>query len=164
MFPGSLYVFKRPFPATIAVSIASCESSAMSAEFAFKFSAVCVAVETGLSASDVLSTFPRPTSPFTNPAGDVIVLFVKVCVPVVVTNRLVSAIPWIAVVSAWWLERFVATVVKKAGSSPIAAAISSRELRSPGAPAIVVARSTKYARFAQWFTPSPILNLFVSDS
>ena len=44
-------------------------------------------------ASEVLSTFPSPTSPFASPEGDVIVLFVKVCVPVVVTSRLVSATP-----------------------------------------------------------------------
>ena len=31
------------------------------ARFAFKFNAVCVAVETGLLASEVLSQFPRPT-------------------------------------------------------------------------------------------------------
>ena len=61
--------------------------------FALRSRADCVAVETGLLASEVLSTFPRPTSAFTNPAGEVIVLLVSVCVPVVVTNRLVSAMP-----------------------------------------------------------------------
>lgn len=34
------------------------------AKFAFKFKAVCVAVETGLLASLVLSTFDNPTSVF----------------------------------------------------------------------------------------------------
>ena len=34
--------------------------------------AVCVAVETGLLASEVLSTLPKPTSPLTNPVGEVI--------------------------------------------------------------------------------------------
>ena len=55
------------------------------ARFAFKSRAVCCAVETGLLASLVLSTFPRPTSPLTIPVGvlitgDVSVLFVRVAV------------------------------------------------------------------------------------
>ena len=51
----------------------------------------------------MLSTFPKPTSPLTKPEGDVIVLFVRVCEPVVVTKIEVSTIPWIFVVSASWL-------------------------------------------------------------
>ena len=39
-----------------------------------------------MPASVVLSTFPRPTSAFTRPDGDVIVLFVSVCVPDSVTT------------------------------------------------------------------------------
>ena len=45
---------------------------------AFAFKAVCVALEMGLFASLVLSTLPKPTSDFTIPSGDVIVLFVRV--------------------------------------------------------------------------------------
>jgi hypothetical protein len=37
------------------------------AKFAFKFKAVCVAVETGLLASLVLSTLPNPTIAFVMP-------------------------------------------------------------------------------------------------
>ena len=77
---------------------------------------------------------PSPTSALTNPDGEVIVLFVKVCVPVVVTNNDVSAIPCTFVVSASWLDRFVATVVKNAGSFPIAAASSLSVFKTPGAP------------------------------
>ena len=56
------------------------------AKGAFKSKAVCVAVEIGLFTSDVLSTFPNPTSPLTIPVGVVIdglvnVLLVKVSVP-----------------------------------------------------------------------------------
>ena len=52
-----------------------------------------------------MSTFARPTSDLVIPvgvfiAGDVRVLFVRVCVPVVVASMLVSAIPCTAVVSA----------------------------------------------------------------
>ena len=36
--------------------------------FDLRSSAVCVAVETGLSASDVLSTFARPTEDFVSAA------------------------------------------------------------------------------------------------
>ena len=68
-------------------------------------------MDTGLFASEVLSTFPKPTSPFTKPAGVVIVLFVSVCVPVVVTRIDVSAIPWIFVVSASWLVSAVAALL-----------------------------------------------------
>ena len=45
---------------------------------ALRSSAVCAAVETGLSASEVLSTLLKPTSAFTSPEGDVIVLLVRV--------------------------------------------------------------------------------------
>ena len=53
------------------------------ADASFASKAVCVAVETGLLASDVLSTFARPTSDFVIPVGvlitgEVSVLFVKV--------------------------------------------------------------------------------------
>ena len=56
------------------------------ARLAFRSSAVCVAVETGLFASDVLSKFARPTSVFVIPVGvlitgEVKVLFVRVSVP-----------------------------------------------------------------------------------
>ena len=39
----------------------------------FPSNAVCVAVEIGLARSDVLSTFPNPTSPFTNVTAPVLV-------------------------------------------------------------------------------------------
>ena len=42
------------------------------AKLAFKSSAVVVALETGLLASDVLSTFDNPTSPLSNPIGAII--------------------------------------------------------------------------------------------
>ena len=56
-----------------------------------------------------MSTFESPTSAFTIPVGvlitgDVKVLFVSVCVPVVVTNNDVSTIPCTFVVSASWAE------------------------------------------------------------
>ena len=38
----------------------------------FAFKAVCVAVDTGLSASAVLSTLPKPTSPFTSVTAPVL--------------------------------------------------------------------------------------------
>ena len=68
---------------------------------ALRFKAVCPAVDTGLLASEVLSTFPSPTCvavteiPETVPVkvGEAIVLFVSVCVPVVVTRSDVFAIP-----------------------------------------------------------------------
>ena len=88
------------------------------ARFAFRSKAVCPAVDTGLFASEVLSTFPKPTSPFTKPAGVVMVLFVSVCVPVVVTRIDVSAIPWIFVVSASWLVSAVAALVAVAAAAP----------------------------------------------
>ena len=47
----------------------------------FKSKAVCVAELTGLLASDVLSTLPKPTSAFTMPLGATIVLLVKVSMP-----------------------------------------------------------------------------------
>jgi len=40
---------------------------------AFKSRAVCAALETGLLASEVLSTFARPTSVFVKPEGVLIV-------------------------------------------------------------------------------------------
>ena len=56
------------------------------AKGAFKSKAVCAALEIGLLKSDVLSTFPNPTSPFTIPVGVVMegldkLLLVKVSVP-----------------------------------------------------------------------------------
>ena len=83
VLPESSYVLSNPVPATIAVLTASCASSVISEELAFRSSAACVAVETGLLASEVLSTFPRPTSALTIPVGvfmfgDVSILFVKV--------------------------------------------------------------------------------------
>jgi hypothetical protein len=56
------------------------------ARLAFRSSAVCPADDTGLFASDVLSTFARPTSVFVIPVGvlitgEVKVLFVRVSVP-----------------------------------------------------------------------------------
>ena len=57
------------------------------ARFAFKSRADCVAVDTGLFKSEVLSTSPKPTSPLRIPvgleiAGDCNVLFVRVSTPV----------------------------------------------------------------------------------
>ena len=62
---------------------------------AFKSRAVCVAVDTGLLASVVLSTLDRPTSVFVIPVGvlitgDVRVLLVRVCVLVVPTTAPVA--------------------------------------------------------------------------
>ena len=73
-FPRPTWVFVTPD--TVPVNVGS-------AFGAFRSSAVCVAVETGLFASVVLSTFESPTSSFTIPVGVVIlgevnVLFVKV--------------------------------------------------------------------------------------
>ena len=61
------------------------------ARFAFKSNAVCCVVLTGLFASEVLSTLPRPTSPLTIPVGVVItgevsVLLVKVSAPAIVAK------------------------------------------------------------------------------
>src|SRR5690606_28564281 len=49
----------RPTPAVIVTEL-----------FAFAFNAVCVAVDMGLFASDVLSTFDRPTSDLVNVTDD----------------------------------------------------------------------------------------------
>ena len=70
----------------------------MSDRLALSASASTAAVESGLLASEVLSTFARPTSDLTIPvgvviSGDVRVLFERVCVPVVVANIDVSGIP-----------------------------------------------------------------------
>ena len=51
----------------VSAAVALVTSAARSTAFAFKFKAVCVAVETGLAASEVLSTFPNPRSPLTIP-------------------------------------------------------------------------------------------------
>ena len=61
--------------AAAAVGAVGTPVSAGEASGALRLRAVCVAVDTGLLASVVLSTLPRPTSPFTNPRGVVIVLF-----------------------------------------------------------------------------------------
>ena len=63
--------------------------------------------------------------------------------------------------------RFVAIVVKNAGSSPMDAASSLRVFRRSGAPSIMASNSAalaKYVRAAQFEEPLPILNLFVSVS
>lgn len=51
----------------------------------FQSKAVCVAVEIGLSTSDVLSTFPSHTSPFTMPVGEFITGLVSVLLVSVAT-------------------------------------------------------------------------------
>lgn len=98
VFRESLYVFVSATPATIALFTASCESSVMSDRLALSASASTAAVESGLLASEVLSTFPRPTSDLTIPvgvviSGDVSVLFVKTCEPSSVISFAVLAIP-----------------------------------------------------------------------
>jgi hypothetical protein len=95
---------------------------------AFKSSAVCVAVETGLLASEVLSTFPRPTEDFVSAAtasatlvsaaeaAAVIASDLAVATVVSVARTEVSAIPCTLVVSEPCVETassayvFVATV------------------------------------------------------
>lgn len=94
----SSYVFVSATPATIALFTASCESSVISAKLALRAKASTVAVDSGLLISEVLSTFPRPTSALTIPVGvvmfgDTIVLFVKVCMPSSVISFAVLAIP-----------------------------------------------------------------------
>ena len=73
------------FPA-VAVGAKGVPVKVGDAKGAFKFKAVCPAVETGLFASLVLSTLPKPTSPLTMPVGVVIEglvndLFVNVSAP-----------------------------------------------------------------------------------
>ena len=85
----------RPVGAVIEapVGIVTVPVNVGEARLALRSRAVCVAVETGLLASLVLSAFPKPTSPLTKPEGEVIVLLVNVCEPVVVTRIDVSAMP-----------------------------------------------------------------------
>ncbi len=56
----------------VAVGAAGVPVNVGDAKGDFKSKAVCVAVLIGLFASVVLSTFARPTSPFTIPVGVVI--------------------------------------------------------------------------------------------
>jgi hypothetical protein len=63
------------------------------AKGAFKSKAVCVAVEIGLFTSDVLSTFPNPTSPLTIPVGVVIDGLVKLLLVKVSTPANVAKVP-----------------------------------------------------------------------
>ena len=110
----------------------------------------------------------------TSAATTVIVLF---AVSIVLLVRVwFSEAPMISVtpcaeVSDAWLARFVAILLKKSGSSPIAAAISFSVSRVPGAKSITPATasataedissgvSPTYARAVQAAAPVPILSL-----
>ena len=60
------------FVPTVAVGAAGVPVRVGDARLALRLSAVCCAVETGLLASDVLSTLPRPTSPLTRVTSPVL--------------------------------------------------------------------------------------------
>ena len=96
--------FTVKFPESVRLTAVASPVSAGDCKGAFKSNADNAASETGLFASEVLSTLDKPTSDLIIPvgvfiAGDVRVLFVRVCVPVVVASMLVSAMPCTAVVS-----------------------------------------------------------------
>ena len=62
------------------------------AKLAFKFNAVCCVVDTGLLASEVLSTFPKPTSPLTSdtaPVFDATLVTVLTSAPASIASNLV---------------------------------------------------------------------------
>ena len=65
-------------------------SKLLLATSSLRFNAVWVAVLIGLFKSLVLSTFPRPTSPFTIPNGLIIVLLVNVSAPANVTGKTIA--------------------------------------------------------------------------
>ena len=109
-------------------------------------------------ASDVLSTFARPTSAFTIPVGvlitgDVRVLFVIVCVPVVVSKILVSAIPCILVVSASWLE-----------SADAAADAAALAFEVASADAVEIASASAWSTYVLVATVESISIVIVPDA
>ena len=135
-------------PAAIAAATASCALS--SVKYLFVDPSVRLSVVE--SATPFSAVMVRP---FLSP----VIVILDFVAPVrrdaakaLVANSAVSVIPWIFVVSDWWLERFVATVVKNAGSSLTAAASSLSVFSRSGAPSIrsdSAALSEKYVRSAQ---------------
>ena len=120
------------------------------------------AVETGLFTSDVLSTFERPTSALTIPVGvlidgDVRVLFVRVCVPVVVASMLVSAIPCTFVVSDSCAESADAAVASAADRAAFALLVAS-------AAAVLIASASAVSAYVLVATVESISIVIVPDS